>query len=197
MATLQSIKGGDKKGETAEAKPVKYKLTKEQTQYVNGLVKLESRIAICREYIALWMNFFRMLSEDIGNRDYTANEEKAFFQVMTILARKHFLFVEMMGDTFERGNDILSVLVLAVGLSHARLLPENTRSKLELDWHSLFLDMNKALGRLLRMLPGKMTLAEAIDWANKNIKMGENGLPLPLDKKKREKTGGGLFGKKK
>ena len=41
-------------------------------------------------------------------------------------------------------------------------MQENTLSKFELDWHNLYLDMNKALGRLLRLLPGNMTLSEAL-----------------------------------
>ena len=46
-------------------------------------------------------------------------------------------------------------------------MPEGTRAKFETDWHSLYLDMNKTLGRLLRELPGNMTLSEALASLNK------------------------------
>ncbi len=162
---ISQIKGGGKKRDGG--KPVqiavKFKLTKEQELYVKSVVLLEQRILLCRDYITLWLGFFRFLADDITARDITSDEEKQFFQVMTQLARKHFLFVEMMGSTFDRGNDIVGVLTMAVSLAHIQVMNENTRGKLELDWHSLYLDMNKSLGRLLRQLPGNMTLSQALE----------------------------------
>ncbi|HOR27995.1 MAG TPA: hypothetical protein PLG73_08255 [Candidatus Sumerlaeota bacterium] len=145
---------------------VRFKLTKAQKAYVEQLVTLDNRIAVCREYIALWMNFFRFFAEDMTRKEITAAEEKQFFQVMTALTRKHFTFVELMAETFDRGNDIIAVLSTAVSLTHIQNMPENTRGKLELDWHNLFLDMNRTLGRLLRRLPGNMTLSEALASVN-------------------------------
>ncbi len=168
MVDIQSIKKGGKKEKGSAEKQVKIHLTKEQRAYVEDLLRLDNRIVICREYISLWMQFFRFFAEDLSEKEVTPAEEKAFFQAMTQLARKHFLFQELMSDTFDRGPDIIKVLDMAVSLTHIQLMQENTRSKLELDWHSLFLDMNKALGRLLRRLPGTMTLAEALD-ATKEI----------------------------
>jgi TM2 domain-containing membrane protein YozV len=86
------------------------------------------------------------------------------------------MFVELMAEKFDRGNDIMNVLSMAVSLAHIQVMPENTRSKLELDWHGLFLDMNKALGRLLRMYPGNMTLAQALE-ATKDLQPVQAGEP--------------------
>jgi hypothetical protein len=174
MADIASIKGGNKKGkgDSASDKAVKFRLTKEQNAYVHELVRLENRIAVCREYIALWMGFFRFFAEDLTQKEITANDEKAFFQAMTQIARKHFMFVELMGTLFERGNDIINVLAAAVSLSTIQTMQENTRSKLELDWHSLFLDMNKALGRLIRELPGDLPLAQALEKVEKAQPIG-------------------------
>jgi hypothetical protein len=160
ISSIKSKKGGDKGG---VQKQVRFKLKKEQKIYVEDLVRLDNRIVVCREYIAMWMKFFRFFAEDLSEKEITPAEEKAFFQTMSQLGRKHFLFVELMGDKFERGPDIIGVMGMAVSLAHIQNMPENTRSKLELDWHSLFLDMNKALGRLLRELPGNKTLAQALE----------------------------------
>lgn len=164
MADIASIKGGGKSAAPAEKeKVVRYRLSKEQTAYVNDLVKLENRIAVCREYIALWMGFFRFFAEDLTQKEITANDEKLFFQTMTQISRKHFMFCELMADQFERRDDIINVLALAVSLLNIQGMNENTRSKLELDWHSIFLDMNKALGRLIRQLPGNLPLSQALE----------------------------------
>lgn len=164
MVDIASIKSGAKGAEKkAKEKVAKVRLTKEQARFVQEMVKLENRIAVCREFITLWTNFFRFFAEDLSEKEITPEEEKAFFQALTQVARKHFTFVELMGDTFERGGDIINaVLCNAVSLSYIQAMPPNTFSKLQLDWHSLFLDMNKALGRLLRMLPGNMPLSEAL-----------------------------------
>jgi hypothetical protein len=139
----------------------KVKLSKEQKLFVQEFVKLESRIGVCREYIEYWMEFFRLFAE-CGDEEHevTPADEKAFFQAMTTLARKHFLFVESMGTTFDGDKDLIKIISAAVSLTNIKGLQENTRDKLMLDWHNQFLNMNKAFGRLLRMLPGNKTLSE-------------------------------------
>jgi hypothetical protein len=162
-ASLASLKSGkaDDDGKKKE-KPVKIKLTKEQKLFVEGLVKVESRALACREFISLWMNFFRFFADMDPERQILPKDEKAFFQLMTSIARRQFLFTEQMADKFERGADIINVLGMAVSLANIQAMNENTRAKLDLDWHSLFLDMNKALGRLLREMAGNKTLTEAM-----------------------------------
>lgn len=152
-----------KKTDKPGAKRAKVKLSKEQKLYVQDLVKLENRIRICREYIELWMEFFRFFAEIHEDHEITPADEKAFFNSMTMLARKHFLFVELMGDAMDGGGaDVLKVISSAVSLSNIKQMQENTRDKLELDWHNQFLTMNKALGRLLRLMPGTATLTEML-----------------------------------
>lgn len=161
MVDISAIKGG-KDEKNKAAKVVKFKLTKEQTAYVDDLVKLDNRILICREYIAMWTNYFRFIAETLDRKEVTPEEEKGFFQLATQLARKHFQFVELMGDCFDRAGDIINLLATGSSLAMLQGMQEQTRSKFELDWHSIFLDLNKALGRLVRMLPGNMTLSEAL-----------------------------------
>ncbi len=155
-------------------KVVRFKLRKEQKEYVKNLLTLENRIAVCQEYISLWLKYFQFFARDIEERQIEASEEKAFFQTMTILSRKQFQFSEAMGPAFEHASEIVHVLSMSVSLSHIQVMDDNTRSKLELDWHSLLLEMNKSLGRLLRLLPGNMTLSEALE----RVKQGK-----PLDAK--------------
>jgi hypothetical protein len=176
VSVTANIKSGDKAHAGNVEKVVKFRLSKEQSQFVDSFVALDNRIVTCREYIALWMNFFRFFAEDLTDKEITPEEEKGFFQVSTQLARKHFTFVELMGGAFERGNDVINLLATAVSLSNIQAMQENTRSKLELDWHSLFLEMNKALGRLIRLLPGNMPLSEALASMDKISPMGAKPL---------------------
>ena len=177
MVDIASIKG-KKSGKQKKEKLPKIKLNKEQRKYVENLLTIENRITFCREYSKLWMKFFRFFAADIEDHEIKPEEEKAFFKVMTECTRKQFLFVELMGDTFDRGNDLTQVLCDAVSLAHIQGMDENGLAKIELDWHGLFLDMNKALGRLLRMVPCNMSLMEVYDFVEKG------GLQDPEYKKK-------------
>lgn len=187
MVDIETIKRGTSTAQKGKLKEPKFKLTKEQKLYVDNLVRLENRIAVCREFIGLWMNFFKFLAEDISNKEIKPEEEKAFFQAMTLIARKHFLFVELMNDCFDRANDLINVISMANSLAAVQTMPENTRSKMELDWHTLLLEMNKALARLLRRLPGNPTLSEALKIADDMLK---NGGQI-------QQNGKGWFGRKK
>jgi hypothetical protein len=148
--------------QSKSTKAVKVRLTKEQKIRVSQMIRLENRISVCREYIKLWSKFFELFADDIQKRQISEQEEKAFFQTVTALARKLFLFMELTGDTFSGGDKILDVLVSSVALSNIKAMNEATLQKLEHDWHTIFLDMNVALGRLLRKLPGGTRIDDAL-----------------------------------
>ena len=144
---------GKSKPLDGKKKQPKIRLTKEQKLHVAQLIQIENRIALCREYIELWSKFFHFFSEDLAGRPISPEEEKGFFQMMSALARKHFLFTELMAETFSGSGAVLEILIKAVSLSNLKSLDDSSLSKLELDWHTQFLQMNVALGRLLRRLP--------------------------------------------
>lgn len=143
-------------------KPASVKLTREQKKFLEEFVKLDNRIAVCREYTKLWMQFFRFFSDGLEGKEITAEQEKKFFQIMNILADKHFNFVELMGDTFDAGGDVIKLLCQAGSLQNIQNMPEGTLSKFESNWHSTFLAMNRALGRLLRCKPGQHSVKELL-----------------------------------
>ena len=68
MVDIASIKQGSGDQKKA-AKTVKFKLTKEQTAYVENAVTLNNRIAVCREYIALWTQYFRFFADDLNKKE--------------------------------------------------------------------------------------------------------------------------------
>lgn len=159
----------------------KIRLTKQQKIRVAQMIRIENRISVCRQYIKLWAQLFRFFSDRNPERKVTAEEEKNFFQVITALARKHFLFNELMGDTFSSPDKILELLTEMSSLQKVVSMDETAISKLELEWHTLFLEMNVALGRLLRQMPGAMSIDEMLthsesiaqEMQNENVEVGE------------------------
>lgn len=177
-------------------KAEKINLTKQQKIRVAQMIRMENRISVCREFIQLWSKFFQFFADDIHTRQIAPEEEKAFFQTVTALARKHFLFCELMGEAFDAPGEITSVLTRSVSLANIKSMDETNFSKLELDWHTLFLKMNVALGRLLRQMPAGMKISEILEKAESTVKATKAETEASAAKGAKKKGFLGLFGKK-
>lgn len=178
MAKLPSSSTPKKKAGKTE----KIRLTKQQKIRVAQMIRIENRISVCRQYIKLWAQLFRFFADHNPERKVTAEEEKSFFQVITALARKHFLFNELMGDTFASPDKILELLTEMTSLQKLVSLDEVAISKLELEWHTLFLEMNVALGRLLRQMPGSMSIDEMLTHSESiAAELQAQQQPAPMD----------------
>lgn len=182
------------------SKSEKVKISKEQKIRVNKMIRIENRIATCRDYIRLWAQLFRFFVELNRDQPVTPEQEKQFFQVTTAIARKHFLFCELMADAFHSSDKIMEVLTSAVSLERVRQMDEPTFNKLQLEWHSLFIEMNVTLGRLLRQMPQKdKNLNELLQIAEQTAasqRVASNGVGGVEGAANEEKKRGGLVKKK-
>jgi len=116
-------------------------------------MNLEERIRLCKDYTRLWSDFFKTFSEGLHNKKILPNEEIAYNQMVALLSFKHFKFAEMMGSYLPDPDGILEVLCDSVSLQHLKTLSEAQFSKLQVNWHTEFIAMNKCLGKLLAELP--------------------------------------------
>jgi hypothetical protein len=117
------------------------------------LTSIENRLNICREFTKLWQQYFQFFSDGFEDKKIFEKDEQAFFQLMNVLALNHYRFVEMAGEYFKDGEGILAVLTETVSLSAIKQMSEAQFSKLLIDWHTLFISMNKAIGKLMIKLP--------------------------------------------
>jgi len=116
-------------------------------------MSLEGRIQLCKEYTTLWSDFFKTFADGLEHKKILINEEKTFMQMVTLLAFKHYQFTEMMDKHLPNPDGILEVLCDAVSLQHFKELSEAQFSKLQVDWHTQFIAMNKCLGKLFINMP--------------------------------------------
>ena len=116
-------------------------------------MNVEARINLCREYTKLWSDFFKTFADGLEGKKIYPNEEKTFNQIITLLAMQHYKFAEMMGDYLPDPDGILDVLGQAVSLQNLKELSDAQFSKLQVEWHTEFIAMNKCLGKLLAELP--------------------------------------------
>lgn len=121
----------------------------------NQHLKTENRIMVCREYAQLWQQFFQFFADELEDVQINEQMEKEFQQVMNILALNYYKFQQLSGEYMKDSETILKILSDAVSMSHLKATPEATLAKLRIDWHTTFIEMNKALGKLLALLPPK------------------------------------------
>lgn len=125
---------------------------------VNHL-SLPNRIAVVRDYAALWQQFFSFFADDLQERQITADEENEFANIVGLLVVNHFKFQELTRGYFDDAAKVVPVLEEAVSLDYMKNLQAATFSKLQVDWHTLFIGMHKTLGKMLSELPPRQ-LAE-------------------------------------
>lgn len=117
------------------------------------LTSLDNRLTVITEYKNLWQEYFRFFADGFDDRKITAQEEQAFFHSMHGLAINHYKFVEVAGDVFKDGKLILEIMTDSPSLSALKQMSEAQFSKLCIDWHTAFINMNKALGKLNMLKP--------------------------------------------
>jgi hypothetical protein len=116
-------------------------------------MSLEIRIELCKEYTKLWADFFKLFADGMDNRKIDPNEEKIFDQMVTLLSLRHYKFAAMMAEKLPDPDGILDVLCDSVSLQGLKEISEAQFSKLQVNWHTEFIAMNKCLGKLLNELP--------------------------------------------
>lgn len=123
-------------------------------QIQKQLTSPENRIATCREYTRLWQEYFRYFADGFPeDRVITDEEERNFFMMMNVLAQNHYRFCELSAPFFKDGDGLLRILSETPSLNSLKTMSEAQFSKLLIDWHTLFIAMNKAIGKLNAQLP--------------------------------------------
>ncbi len=123
-------------------------------QIQKQLTALDKRIATCREYTRLWQEYFRYFADGFPDeRQISDEEERNFFMMMNVLAQNHYRFCELSAPHFKEADGLLKVLTDTPSLNVLKLMSEAIFSKLLIDWHTLFISMNKAIGKLNSQLP--------------------------------------------
>lgn len=119
------------------------------------ILSIENRIAVVREYALLWQKYFAFFSEDLSEKTFTQEQEQEFQQIVSLLALNQYKLQVLAGNHMKDSKKVLNVLEETVSLDFIKHMQAASFSKLQVEWHTLFLAMNKALGRLLAEVPPK------------------------------------------
>ncbi len=126
-----------------------------QKQTQKQLNSIENRLSTCREYKNIWQQYFKFFADGFEDRKISDKDEQAFFQTMNVLGVNHYRFVELAGEYFKESEGIIVLLTDTVSLSTLKQMSDAQFSKLQIDWHTIFIAMNKAIGKLMMQLPAQ------------------------------------------
>jgi len=124
------------------------------TKSMKEFTSPQYRLQVVKDFAVLWKNLFQFFAEKEPERKFTAQEEQAFedtIQNITVnLFRFHEAVVPFMKNPTE---SVLKVLGDTPSLAAVHSMSDATFSKTQVDWHALFIEMNKALGKLTLIQP--------------------------------------------
>jgi hypothetical protein len=114
-----------------------------------------NRVLVMRNYLGLWQQYFSYFADNLRDHNITEGEEQEFAEIMSRLAFDHFKFQELSKPHFTAAPKILEVLQETISLEAIKALPDATFSKIQIEWHTLFISMYKALGKMTAELRPK------------------------------------------
>lgn len=117
------------------------------------LRSVDNRLTVVTEYKNLWQEYFRFFADGFEDRKISPQEEQGFFKIMNSLAINQYRFVEVADDLFKDGPSILTIMTDTPSLAVLKQMSEAQFSKLCVDWHTVFISMNKTIGKLNMLKP--------------------------------------------
>ncbi|MCK4262123.1 hypothetical protein KAU86_00095 [bacterium] len=110
--------------------------------------KLERKIVLLKEFIDEWIRFRDFLKGDLKDSEVSAEEERKFLEIKSLIARKYQGLVQALGEEFSPDNRITEIISQAVSLEGLAGTSGMRFGKIENDWHQSYIRLNEFLGGL-------------------------------------------------
>ena len=108
--------------------------------------KLEQSISFIRDFINLWQDFGNFLNLP-PEREIASGDEEKFMSMKSAIAQRCQALQEMLEGGFPMEGKIVDILSQSPGLAQIISQPMHIK-KLQNDWHSTYIGLNKVLGSL-------------------------------------------------
>ncbi len=109
---------------------------------------LERNICRVEEFVELWKQLSEFLDKGFKQPSFSAEEETAFLELKSEIARRHELLMTTLGATEERDDKARRLLNTVPSLQAFKDLPEGMARKVAGEWHATFIATQALLGRL-------------------------------------------------
>jgi hypothetical protein len=109
---------------------------------------LESKIKRVKEFTQLWIKFHDMYKNAVNRETITPEEEKAFLETKSLIARKYQALKEYLGVSSSYDDRTFDVISQLLSLKGVATTSDLSLHKIENDWHNSYIVLNKLLGEL-------------------------------------------------
>ncbi len=109
---------------------------------------LERKIELLKEFIAEWVAFRDFLKEALKDKNISAEEEKKFLEIKSIITRKYQGLAQSLEKDFSPDERLVDIVSHAVSLEGMAGTSDMQFRKIENDWHLSYIHLNELLGNL-------------------------------------------------
>lgn len=101
-----------------------------------------------KEFIELWIKFNQVYKDAMGKNSISPEEEVAFLETKSIIARKFQTLAESLSidrGTIDHTYDVINQILSLKSIS---TLSEQSLKKIDNDWHQAYISLNRLVGHL-------------------------------------------------
>ena len=109
---------------------------------------LESKIKHLKEFMQLWIKFHDMYKNAINSSTITPEEEKVFLETKSLIARRYQALKDNLNIDTSYDDRTFDVITQLLSLKSVAAISDLSLHKIENDWHSSYIVLNKLLGEL-------------------------------------------------
>jgi len=109
---------------------------------------IESKIKHLNEFMQLWIKFHDMYKNAINRETITVEDENAFLETKSLIARKYQALKDYLDIDSSYEDRTFDVISQILSLKSVAVISDLSLHKIENDWHSSYIVLNKLLGEL-------------------------------------------------
>lgn len=110
--------------------------------------QLEKNIQKLEAFLETWKQFNQYLQRAFRGETFTDEDEDAFLDLKSTIAQEYETVMMALAPDVEKDEKALRILIDAPSLRSVRDASEGMARRVEAEWHSTFIKLQTALGRL-------------------------------------------------
>jgi hypothetical protein len=110
--------------------------------------QLEKNIQNLEAFLETWKQFNQYLQRSFRGETFTDDDEEAFLDLKSVIAQEYETLMMSLAGEIERDEKALRILIDSPSLRSIREASEGLARRVEAEWHSTFIKLQTALGRL-------------------------------------------------
>lgn len=109
---------------------------------------LEFKVKRLKEFMQLWIKFHDLYKDALSRETITPEEEKNFLETKSLIARKYQALKDLLGIGSSYEYKSFDVISQVLSLKSVAAISDLSMHKIENDWHSSYIMLNRMLGEL-------------------------------------------------